>query len=99
MEVTDAGVFEALSGKTRTTVAMKSLGEAKQRAEELEAQVKVAFADLHRAMQQAEQSGIAAKVTLGYPLGVAWDSWRRDLENKIAVKDEAAELARIRGEM
>jgi len=88
MEVQQVPTVALLAGKTRTNTAVKVLGEAKERCEELEMQVKVAFTELYRAIDQNASCGIEAEVTLAFPLGVAWDAWRRDHERREAVRED-----------
>lgn len=87
-EVASESNVAALSGKTRTTVAAKVLGEAKERCERLEMEVRSAFDELLKAIEQNEKCGIAVEVTLADPLHVAWDSYKRDKERRNAVRGD-----------
>jgi len=91
--------FAVLAGKTRTGVASKALGDAKERCEEIETQVVSAFTQLERAIDLAAECGVVAEVTLGFPLGVAWDAYRRDRRNREAVREEQAAKRAARAEL
>jgi hypothetical protein len=77
-----------LNDMTRTSLAAKVLGDAKERCEMLETEVRSAFDEMIRAIEQNAKCGLTVEVTLADPLHVAWDAYKRGKEQREAVRND-----------